>query len=82
MENSNKNVRSNHGVNRQLSFTLIELLVVIAIIAMMAGMLLPALNKARETAQKTQCTGNLKSIGTAVFQYIHDHRDYLEKSYV
>ena len=53
-----------------------------AIIAMMAGMLLPALNKARETAQKTQCTGNLKSIGTAVFQYIYDYRDYLEKSYV
>jgi len=82
MENSSKNVRNNHGGTRQQVFTLIEFLTVIAIIAMMAGMLLPALNKARETAQKTQCTGNLKSIGTAVFQYIYDYRDYLEKSYV
>lgn len=82
MENSSKNVRNNHGGTRQQVFTLIELLVILAIMAILAGMLLPALNKAHETARKPQCTGNLKSIGTAVFQYIHDHRDYLEKSYV
>ncbi len=58
--------------SRNHRFTLIELLVVIAIIAILAAMLLPALNKARESAKTSKCAGNLKELGTAIILWMDD----------
>ena len=70
-------VRPRKNLPAGKSFTLIELLVVIAIIAILAGMLLPALSKAKATAVKTQCMGNQRQLILAFLNYANDNHEII-----
>ena len=68
--------------SRATIFTLVELLVVVAVIAILAGLLLPALNKAKESAKQIFCGNNLRQIGAAFQYYCDDNQGYLPITYV
>jgi prepilin-type N-terminal cleavage/methylation domain-containing protein/prepilin-type processing-associated H-X9-DG protein len=69
------------GLSRSKGFTLVELLVVIGIIALLVSMLLPALNKARESARTVACLSNLRQIGLAMSMYLSEQKCVVPAAY-
>src|SRR3989442_9581738 len=78
---SQRRDRCSRAIAQRGGFTLIELLVVIAIIAILAALLLPALSKAKESAQRIQCISNLKQMQLAWHLYADDHEDWIPPNY-
>jgi len=74
-------IKSRHSHNSVPAFTLVELLVVIGIIAVLIGVLLPALNKARAQSQSVACLSNMRQLGQALTMFSQEHKGFLPKAW-